>query len=88
MDLLIYGLESRKNGEKYHDCVIDDAIGHIKRAQECLDEGLKNPEQWYKDCRVVARTFVTLFPYIYLLQQFHSEKEQNSPTSPDVNQVD
>jgi len=88
MDLIIDGLESRKTGDKYHDCVLDDAIGHIRCAQEALNGGLKDPENWYKECRVVAKTFVNLLPYIYLLQQFHTEKEKNSQEEQAADQVD
>jgi hypothetical protein len=49
MDLIIDGLEARKTGEMYHDHVISDAILNIKKAQEALDEGLKDPEKWYRD---------------------------------------
>jgi hypothetical protein len=72
MDLIIDGLESRKTGEMYHDHVLSDAILNIKKAQEALDEGLKDPERWYKDNETNCKIFLKLFPFIYLLQQFHN----------------
>ena len=69
MDLCIDGLEFRKNGEKYHDFVLDDAISSIKRAKEALEEGLVDPVKWWSDSLIQAKTFATLFPFIYLLQQ-------------------
>lgn len=83
MDLIIDGLKSRKNGEKYHDFVIDDAISSIKRAIEALDEGLVDPEKWWTDSLIQAKTMATLFPFIYLLQQrlshnSHPQAEESS----------
>lgn len=74
MDLIIDGLESKKNGDTYHDFVLDDAINSIKRAQEALDEGMANPKKWWTDNFVNTKTFMTLFPFIYMVQQqvFHN----------------
>ena len=74
MDSLISDLEARKSGEKYHDSVLEDAIFHIKKAMECLDEGLQNPKKWYDDNMVTAKVFTQLFPVIYRLQQIHTNQ--------------
>ena len=88
MELLIDGLESRKNGDKYHDFVLDDAISSIKRAKEALEEGLCDPEKWWSDSLIQARTMATLFPFIYLLQQRlshnpHQPVGESSPGEPE-----
>ena len=72
METLIWELQGKKNGEKYHDGVIEDAIFHLKKSMECLDEGLQDPKKWYEDNVVIAKTFTQLFPVIYRLQQIHS----------------
>ena len=79
MENLIKDIETKKKGEKFNDFVIDDAIFHLKKASQCLDEGLNNPEQWYKDEMVTAKIFTQLFPLIYQLQQTHTshQKEEN-----------
>ena len=84
MDLLIDGLESRKNGEKYHDFVLDDAIVNIKRAKEALEEGLEDPEKWWNESLIQAKTFATLFPFIYLVQQriSHNHPQTAGGSSP------
>jgi hypothetical protein len=87
MDLLIDGLEARKNGERYHDFVITDAINNIMRAQEALDEGLKDPKKWWSESMNMSKVWVTLFPFIYMIQQriFQDqdrEAEGSSPTWP------
>jgi hypothetical protein len=69
MDQVIQDLETRKNGDKYHDFVIDDALYYIKKAQETLDQGLLNPIGWYENEQVNSKTFFSLFPQIYLTQQ-------------------
>ncbi len=69
MDYIIKGLESQKNGDMFHDFVLNDAIFYIKKAQEALDEGLRNPEQWYRNEQINSSTFFNLFPQIYFTQQ-------------------
>lgn len=91
MDLIIDGLESRKNGEKYHDFVLDDAIHNIKRAKEALEEGMNDPENWWTESLLTTKTFMTLFPLIYMVQQKlshtdHQQAEENSPTTPEKGQ--
>ena len=86
MDLIINGLEYRKNGEKYHDFVLDDAIHSIKRAKEALEEGMKDPENWWTESLITAKTFMTLFPFIYMVQHklshtVHQQVGENSPTT-------
>ena len=92
MDLIIDGLESRKNGDKYHDFVLDDAITSIKRATDALDDGLRDPEAWWADSLLTTKTFLTLFPFIYMVQQRLSRNdphtaEESSPTTPSKDQV-
>lgn len=72
MDLIKEGLKTKKNGDKYHDSVINDAVYYIEKAQECLDEGLKNPEKWHKDNMIMNKTITQLFPQMCILQQFHN----------------
>jgi hypothetical protein len=69
MDDLIKTFETQKNGEKFHDFVIDDAIYFIEKAREALEEGLRDPEKWYENEQLSSKTIVTLFPYIYYTQQ-------------------
>jgi hypothetical protein len=69
MDDIIKIIESQKNGDKFHDFVIDDAIYFIKKAKETLEDGLQDPEKWYENERVNSATFFKLFPYIYYTQQ-------------------
>ena len=79
MELIVDGLETKKNGEKFHDHVIDDAISNIKRAQEALDEGLKDPKKWWDDNYINSKTFMYLMPFIYLIQQRLSQPAPCSP---------
>ena len=76
MDTIVSDLEARKSGETYRDSVLEDAIFYIKKAMECMDEGLQNPQKWYDDNLVTAKVFTQLFPAIYQLQQIHT----NPPT--------
>lgn len=92
MDLIIDGLESRKTGEQYHDFVLDDAIHSIKRAKEALEEGMNDPEHWWNESLLTTKTFMTLFPLIYMVQQKlshtdHPTAVENSPTTPEKDQA-
>lgn len=69
MDDIIQTIESQKNGDKFHDFVIDDAIYFIKKAKEALEDGLQDPEKWYENEQLSYKTFFKLFPYIYYTQQ-------------------
>jgi len=90
MDLLIDGLESRKNGEKYHDFVLSDAINSIKRAKEALEDGLKDPENWWNDSLIMAKTLVTIMPFMYLVQQriTHNQSQSAEENSPEEREED
>lgn len=79
MEDIIKELENKKSGEKFKDFVLDDAIGHLNKALQCLNEGLINPEQWYNDELETAKIFTKLFPLIYQLQQTRNspQKEEN-----------
>jgi hypothetical protein len=69
MEYIIKGIESQKTGDKHRDFVLNDAVYYIKKAQEALDEGLSNPEQWYRNEQINSSTFFSLFPQIYFTQQ-------------------
>ena len=70
-------IKKMKNHEKNHDRVIDEALYFLDKAQECLDEGLKDPESWNAENMVINKSIIKLLPQMYLLQQFH----RNSPDS-------
>ena len=74
MENIIKELENKKTGEKFNDFVLDDAIFHVKKALECLTDGLPHPEKWYNDEIISAKVFTQLFPQIYQLQQTHSSQ--------------
>lgn len=62
MDQLIKDVESRKNGEKFHDFCIDDALFHLLKAKEILETD--NPEDWFNQQREVSKLFVQLLPFL------------------------
>ena len=76
MENIIIDLKNKKNGEKYHDLVIDDAISHLEKAQECICEGMLNPKKWHEDNLIIAKTFMDALPQLYLLQRFHTLRHQ------------
>jgi len=61
MEQVVKDLESLKNGEKYHDFCIDDAIFHIRKAQEILEA---DPEDWFKQQQEVSTLFVRFLPFL------------------------
>ena len=80
----VNALELQKTGEKFHDFCIDDAIFHIKKAQEALEDGLLDPESWYKSSLFTAKVLAKSLPFILAIQiqesqveDQHSETEEN-----------
>jgi hypothetical protein len=61
-------LEARKNGDQYHDFCIDDAIFHVKKALEILEEGLADPVAWYTDSQASAKILAKSLPFILAIQ--------------------
>lgn len=78
MDDLIPALESRKNGEKYHDFCIDDAIFHIKKAIEALEEGLADPLAWHASSQFSAKILAKSLPFILAIQMQESQVDSHS----------
>jgi hypothetical protein len=74
-------LESRKNGDRYHDFCIDDAIFHIKKAQEALEEGLADPEAWYTSSKFTAKVLAKSLPFILAVQMQESQGEDQGSSS-------
>ena len=77
----VNALELKKTGEKFHDFCIDDAIFHIKKAQEALEDGLLDPEAWYKSSVFTAKVLAKSLPFILAIQIQESQVEdQHSET--------
>jgi len=64
MNEVIKDLESRKKGEKFFDFCIDDAIFHIRKAQEILEAAEEDSQDWYKQQQDVTKTFIQLIPFL------------------------
>jgi hypothetical protein len=64
MEQVVKDLESLKNGEKYHDFCIDDAIFHIRKAQEIVIAADSGPEDWFKQQQEVSTLFVQVLPFL------------------------
>lgn len=85
LDEVIEKLETRRTGDLYNDFCIDDAIFHIKKAQEALEA---EPVTWYRDSTMCARVIAKSLPLIVLLQWQESraqnlaseESSQSEPT--------
>tara|TARA_R110002074_G_scaffold47110_7_gene120972 strand:- start:1181 stop:1486 length:306 start_codon:yes stop_codon:yes gene_type:complete len=82
MDLIIDGLEHRKeNSDWKTKAILDEAIGFIRQAETCLEDGLKDPEKWVKDNDIIMKTLMTMFPYIYLCQHIHKKSLESGESS-------
>ena len=53
----------------YEKFCVDEAQYHIRRAQELLTEGLRDPKKYYDEGRDFYRMMAKLFPFMVLLQQ-------------------
>ena len=74
-------LESRKTGDKYHDFCIEEAIFHIKKAQEVLEEGLQDPVTWYASSKFTAKVLAKSLPFILAVQMQESLAEDQGSSS-------
>ncbi len=62
--------------DKYRTYCIQDAIQHLDKAKEALEEGLKDPKKWYEDAKINAIIFNKLMPAMMYLQQEESRKRR------------
>jgi hypothetical protein len=76
MNELVPIFEAMKTGEKYRDYCIDDAIFHMKKASEALQEGLSDPESWYKKSEASARVLAKSLPFILAAQILESQEPE------------
>lgn len=60
--------------DKYERFCIQDALDHLDKAKEALEEGLKDPQKWYEDAKINAIVFNKIMPAIYHLQQEETRK--------------
>jgi len=70
---------------------LDDCLFHLRRAKECLDDGLKNPKEWVQDSEETMRMFLAMIPFLLLMRDQSLSKQQSynrlssnnfSPASP------
>ena len=81
MDDLLIALEIQKNGQKFNDFCIDDAIFHIKKAKEAIEEGLTDPAAWYASSLFTSKVLAKSLPFIIAVQLQESlGEDQNSET--------
>jgi len=70
-----------KTGDKYHDFCIDDAIFHIKKAQEALEEGLADPKDWYETSKITTKVLAKCLPFILAVQMQESRAVDQESSS-------
>lgn len=55
--------------DKYQNFCIEEAQYHIRRAQELLTEGLRDPKRYYEEGQAFYKVMAKMFPLFVLLQQ-------------------
>jgi hypothetical protein len=53
----------------YEKFCVEEAEFHLRRAQDILTEGLKDPKKYYDERREFYKVMANVFPFIVLLQQ-------------------
>lgn len=53
---------------------IDDALFHLRRAKECLTEGLKNPVEWVNDTEETMKMIYMMLPFLFLMRDQNLSK--------------
>lgn len=54
---------------QYERYVIEEANHHMKLAREILEEGLKDPERYFKESRKQYENCVKVIPFLYMMSQ-------------------
>ena len=54
---------------KYEHYVIEEADFHLQRAKEILEEGMLDPEKYYRESRQHYEHCVKCVPFLYLMSQ-------------------
>lgn len=55
------------------DFVIAEALWYLKKSQEILEEGLKDPTAWRKESEKQARIMCATLPYMCLMSSLVDE---------------
>lgn len=58
--------------------VVDEALFHLNRAKEILDEGMRNPEAYRRDTR---ENYRFMAPYVTLMLMSFMQQQQNESQS-------
>lgn len=66
---------------------IDDSLFHLRRARECLTEGLQNPSEWVQDTEETMRMIYAMLPFLFLMRgQNLSKRQPQSQLSSDTSE--
>lgn len=60
---------------------IEDCLFHLRRAKECLNDGLKNPSEWMKDSHEVAKLCLAMIPILLLMKDQNSQGNRSGTQS-------
>lgn len=68
----------------YQEYYVKEAMFHMDKAKEILEEGMKDPQKFYHESQHQAKVMYNSLPYIILTEQILShkvcsDKEENSP---------
>ena len=65
----------------YEKFCVEEAEFHLRRAQEILTEGLKDPKKYYDERLEFYKVMANVFPFIVLLQQCGAPQQSDSDES-------
>ena len=52
----------------YYECCIQDALFHLKKANEALTASVSDPETWYNQSQAAAKVLAKSLPFILAIQ--------------------
>lgn len=68
-------LKSLSNKLEVQYC-IDDSLFYLRKAKECLKDGLKDPKEWMKDSQDVVNLCLAMIPFLLLMKDQNSRDTQ------------
>ena len=70
LQAVVEEINNLKNGDRYNDFCVNDALSHLKNAQECLEARETNPKQHFQDGVKHAKWVMKVTPIMSVITDY------------------